>query len=61
MASNRIPSFTQCSLILGISSVKSRKVYPVNPAVWVERTAEGNTHVSNPHAEIIGSATVSEH
>jgi hypothetical protein len=45
----------------GISSVKSRKVKPVKPAVWVDRTAEGRMQVSTPQADKIGSATVKEH
>ena len=34
-----------------------------NPELFdlVESIADGNTHVSIPHADIIGSATVSEH
>ena len=45
----------------GMSSVRSRTVKPVKPAVCVESTAEGRIQVSSPAAERIGSATVSEH
>ena len=41
MQSKRMFSFFQCSCIFGISSVRSQKVYPVNPPVWVDRTADG--------------------
>ena len=51
---------SQCAEIGAISSVRSRKVNP-SKAVCVERTAVGNTHVSVPHADRIGNATVSEH
>jgi hypothetical protein len=61
MAENLMFSFTQWSRIAGMSSVKSRTVKPVKPAVWVESTAEGKMAVSMPHAERIGSATVREH
>ena len=44
-----------------MSSVRSRKVQPALNAVWVDNTAVGMTAVSMPHAEMIGSATVSEH
>ena len=61
MPSNLMPSFCQCWLIDGISSVKSRNVKPLKPAVWVDKTAEGNMQVSTPQAEMIGKATVNEH
>ena len=44
-----------------ISSVRSRKVKPVNPPVCVDRTAVGITAAYTPIAEITGSATVKEH
>ena len=56
-----MPSFFQCSLMAGKSSVRSRNVYPLNPPVCVERTADGRTAVSIPIADRIGRATVSEH
>ena len=43
-----------------MSDVRSLKVKPWN-MVWVESTAVGIMAVSTPIAEIIGSATVSEH
>ena len=61
MASKDIPSFSQCFLISGRSSVKSLTVKSVKPEVCVDRTAEGSTAVSIPKAEITGSATVIEH
>ena len=33
----------------------------VNPAVWVDKTADGRIAVSIPNADIIGRATVIEH
>ena len=45
----------------GISSLRSRKVYPVNPPVWVERIAVGKMSQVTPDAEMIGRATVREH
>ena len=44
-----------------MSSVRSRNVQPALKAVCVDSTAVGMTAVSSPHAEMIGSATVSEH
>ena len=61
MAAKRMPSFIQCWRMAGISSVRSRKVKPVKPAVWVERTADGRMQVSMPQADRMGSATVREH
>ena len=54
-------SLRQCAATAGMSSVRSRTVKPVKPAVCVESTAEGRMQVSAPAAERIGSATVSEH
>ena len=59
--SKKIPSFAQWAAIPSMSSVKSRKVNPEKPAVWVERMAEGKMMVSIPHADKMGSATVKEH
>ncbi|MBQ6842429.1 MAG: ABC transporter permease, partial [Firmicutes bacterium] len=61
LAPNFIPSLIQCFSIAGKSSVRSLKVYPLNPAVCAESTAEGSMQVSIPHADSIGSATVREH
>ncbi len=61
MASNVRPRLFQCRAMAGMSSVRSRNVYPVNPPVCVESTAVGITLVSMPAAERIGSATVREH
>ena len=61
IASNSIPSLSQCLRISGRSSVKSLTVNPVKPAVWVDKTAEGRIAVSIPKAETTGNATVIEH
>ena len=53
-------SFFQCSAIGSMSSVRSLKVNPLN-CVCVDRTAVGITAASTPIADIMGSATVSEH
>ena len=44
-----------------ISWVRSWKVKPENPPVWVDSTAVGTTQVSTPMAEMMGRATVREH
>ena len=55
------PSFCQWEATAGISSVRSRKVQPEKPPVWVESTAVGMTAHSSPMEESTGRATVSEH
>jgi hypothetical protein len=45
----------------GISSLRSRKVKPVNPPVCVDKTEVGIIAHSIPIAEIRGNATVMEH
>ena len=59
-ASKLKPSFFQWSAMGSISSVRSQKVQPLN-WVCVDKTAVGTTAHSTPMAEMIGSATVSEH
>ena len=61
MASKAMPSFCQWSEMGWISWVRSWKVKPENPPVWVESTAVGTTQVSTPMAEMMGRATVREH
>ena len=61
MASKEMPSFAQWSAMGATSWVRSWKVKPEKPPVWVERTAVGTTQVSTPMAEMMGRATVREH
>ena len=60
MASKVRPCCFQWSAMGSISSVRSRKVKPLN-WVWVDSTAVGTTAHSMPMAERMGRATVREH
>ena len=61
MPSKRSSRDFQWAAMASICSVRSRKVFPVKPPVWVERQAVGSGQHWTPMAARVGRTMVKEH